>query len=326
MGDVWELALLVLGILGLWVGTEVVVESAVGLCRRFGLSEGFVGLTILAVGTDLPELVVGVSGGLMQLRGVETSGVVVGNATGSAIAQGSLVLGAAGLLGGLHLARHMVWRDGLTLLFAGALLTTLAADGAVTRAEGLALLLAYGAYYAWLIQAEREGRHARKKKGSWGGRRALFAVASGLVVVGVSAHVVVETGVELAARWGVNPTLIGLFLIAMGTSLPELALSVGAAARGRTALSVGNVIGSNTFDLMVPVGASAVIHPVAVGRDSLLLDLPFLAIATLAALVFLLWRRGLQRAEATTLIVLYAVYAVTRIGLEALHRGPGAAG
>lgn len=322
----WELALLVLGIVGLWVGTEVVVESAVGLCRRFGLSQGFVGLTVLAVGTDLPELVVGVSGGIMQLRGVEASGVVVGNATGSAIAQGSLVLGAAGLVGALRLARYMAWRDGLTLLFAAALLATLAADGEVSRAEGLALLLVYGAYYAWLIQAEREGRHARKERGAWGGRRALFAVASGLVVVGVSAHVVVETGVAVAERWGVSPTLIGLFLIAMGTSLPELALSVGAAARGRTALSVGNVIGSNTFDLLVPVGASALIHPVVVGRDSLLLDLPFLAIATVAGLVFLMWRRGLQRGEAVALIGLYAAYAVTRVALEALHRAPGSAG
>lgn len=317
----WELALLGLGLLGLWVGTEVAVEGAVDVTERFGLTQGFVGLTILAVGTDLPELVVGVSGGILQLQGIDTSGVVVGNATGSAIAQGSLVLGIAGLVATIRIAPRMVFRDGLTLLFAAALLGTLAFDGGVGRAEGVALLLAYGSYYAWLVQAERDGRHARKRAGARSGRRTAFAIGAGVVVICVSAHVVVEGAVDIAERWGVSQTLIGLFLIAAGTSLPELALSVGAAARGRTELSAGNVIGSNIFDLLVPVGASAAIHPLAVGRDSLLLDLPFVAVTAVAGLFFVARGRGLKRPEAITLIVMYAAYAGVRMSMEALQRG-----
>lgn len=317
----WDLALLLVGLLGLWIGTEVAVEAAVDVTERFGLSQGFVGLTILAIGTDLPELVVGVSGGVMQLQGVDTSGVVVGNATGSAIAQGSLVLGLAGLVAVIRLSRRMVWRDGLILLLSAALLGTLAWDGTMSRAEGTALLLMYAAYYAWLVQSERDGRNGRKKEGARGGRRAAFAIVAGLVAIGVSAHFVVETAVEIAERWGVSQVLIGLFLIGAGTSLPELAVSLGAAMRGRAALSAGNVIGSNVFDLLVPVGASALIHPLSVGRDSLLLDLPFFTIATVAAFVFLLRGRGLQRKEALVLVGLYLAYAITRIATEAVHRG-----
>ena len=135
----------------------------------------------------------------------------------------------------------------------------------------------------------------------------------GLAVVTFAAHLAVGGGLELAAALGVTQTLLGVILIGAGTSLPELALSLRAAAEKRASMSVGNVIGSNIFDLLVPMGTAAAIHPLVVERGTLLFDLPCLAILTAALLYLLTHKRGLQRWEAMLLIGIYVSYAGLRI-------------
>lgn len=307
-----DITFLILGLLGLWGGTLLTVRGAVDLSERHGLSQGFVGLTILAIGTDLPELLVSISGSVQQLQGIDASGVIVGNATGSAIAQGTLVLGVAGLMGYLSVASRMVWRDGLTLLLSTALLAALAIDGRVGHFEGAALLIAYLIYLAALVQSENHsgGQPTRATKGRMS---PLFAIGVGLVTVVLSAHTVVTEGVALADAWGISQTVLGVLIIGAGTSLPELAVSIGAARQGHASLSVGNVIGSNIFDLLVPVGLAAAISPVRVAPATLWFDLPASALATVALLAFLLHRKGLQRREALALVLLYVGYATLRL-------------
>jgi cation:H+ antiporter len=304
--------LLICGLLGLWGGTLLTVRGAVALSERHGLSQAFVGLTVLAIGTDLPELLVSVSGSIQQLRGIDASGVIVGNATGSAIAQGTLVLGVAGLAGYLSVAKRMVRRDGATLLLAIGLTAALALDGGVSRFEGAALLIAYLIYLVALVQDEHHNGDG-EARAQGGATSPLFSIAIGLVTVVLSAHVVVTEGVALAESWGISQTVLGVLVIGAGTSLPELALSVGAAKQGHASMSVGNVIGSNIFDLLVPVGLAAVIHPLIVAPSTLFFDLPALALATVALLIFLMRRRGLQRPEALALLLLYIGYASLRL-------------
>ncbi|HUP52240.1 MAG TPA: calcium/sodium antiporter [Longimicrobiales bacterium] len=307
-----ETILFLFGLAGLWGGTLLTVRGAVDVSERHGLSQGFIGLTILAIGTDLPELLVSVSGSLQQLRGIESSGVIVGNAIGSAMAQGTLVLGVAGLFGTMGIAPRMIRRDGLTLLLAIALTTILCWDGDVGRLQGAALLIAYLIYFVSLVQAEHGHGEARTHRDARG-PSPMFALFVGLVTVILAAHVVVTEAVELADSWGISQTLVGVLLIALGTSLPELALSIGAMRQGHTSLSVGNVIGSNIFDLLVPVGLAAVIHPLVVDDTTTAFDLPAVALATAALLVFMTRRRGLQRGEAIALIGLYVAYAALRV-------------
>lgn len=307
-----DIILLILGLLGLWGGTLLTVRGAVDLSERHGLSQSFVGLTILAMGTDLPELLVSVSGSVQQLQGVDASGLIVGNATGSAITQGTLVLGVAGLVGYLSVAPRMVHRDGLTLLLAAALTGALAFDGQVGRFEGIALLIAYLIYVLALFQAEHD-KSEQARRTVKGRLPPTFLIAVGLVTVLLSAHTVVTEGVALADRWGISQTVLGVLIIGAGTSLPELALSIGAAKQGHASLSVGNVIGSNIFDLLVPVGLAAVIYPLSVAPATIWYDLPAVALATVALLIFLTRRRGLQKREALALIVLYVGYATLRI-------------
>jgi len=309
---VLETILLILGLLGLWGGTLLTVRGAVELSERHGLSKGFVGLTILAIGTDLPELLVSISGSVQQLQGIEASGVIVGNATGSAMAQGTIVLGVAGLVGYLSVARRMVYRDGLTLLLAIALTAALAFDGEVGHFEGAALLIAYLIYIVALVQAEHHNGPDPGRP-SQGAISPLFAIAVGIVTVVLSAHIVVTEGIALAEAWGISQTILGVLIIGAGTSLPELALSIGAVKEGHASMSVGNVIGSNIFDLLVPVGLGAAISPLTVAPATLLFDLPALALATAVLLVFLVRRKGLQRSEAVALVALYVGYATLRV-------------
>ena len=307
-----ETILFLLGLAGLWGGTVLTVRGAVDVSERHGLSKGFIGLTILAIGTDLPELLVSVSGSIQQLRGIESSGVIVGNAIGSAMAQGTLVLGVAGLFGYLGIAPRMVRRDGITLLLAIALTSVLTLSGSVSRLEGGALVIAYLIYFVALVQAEHGSgeeipqRDARRLSPA-------LALLIGLVTVVLSAHIVVTEGIWLAERSGLSQTVVGALVIALGTSLPELALSVGAARQGHASLSVGNVIGSNIFDLLIPVGVAATIHPLTVASTTTSFDLPAVAFATVTLLFFMMRKRGLQRPEAFALIGLYAAYAALRL-------------
>jgi len=257
---------------------------------------------------------VAVDGGLHRLAGTPTSGVVVGNAVGSAIIQGSLVLGVAGLVGHLRLAPRLLRRDGATLVLAIVLLGLAAGDGRVEWFEGASLLVVYAIYSVALVQAERATEKVRGGPG-----RSLLVTAAGIAlglaaVIG-SAELVVDRSLALAEEWGVSQTLIGILLVGAGTSLPELALSLGAAAKGRAGLSVGNVIGSNVFDILVPIGASSVIAPLEVDRWMLRLDLPALVAITLLALAFFRRRRGIHRPQALALILGFLAYALLRVAV-----------
>jgi cation:H+ antiporter len=305
------LLLLALGLLGLWGGTLLAVRGAVQLSERFGLSEAFIGLTVLAIGTDLPEMVVAIGGSLRQLQGVEASGVIVGTSLGSAMAQGTLVLGVTGMRGYLPVAPRLIRRVGTTLLLAIALTGALALDGRIARLEGLALLLAYAMYFVALVQGERLSVHAPEPRPA-GRLPGPLAIALGLVMISLGAHIVVTEGIALADRLRMSQTLLGIVFVGAGTSLPELALSLGAATQQRASMAVGNVIGSNVFDLLVPIGLGGLIHPLTVESRTVALDFPALFLAMLVLVVFLLRRRGLQRREAAVLVATYVVYVAVR--------------
>jgi cation:H+ antiporter len=309
----WELMMFGLGLVGLWVGTEFVIPATVTLGHQRGISPAVLGLTVLAIGTDLPELLVAIDGGLQQLRGVDASGVVVGNAIGSALTQCTLVLGIATWVRSDSFSPHLAARDFIALIVAFALLVAFSADGHVGGWEGLVLVAIYGGYLSLVIR-HRKDEAKIEVPPEGGGTRTLLAIGGGLLVILISAELVVANGMLLAETWGVGQGLIGVLLIAAGTSLPELVLSFGAAIRGQTTLSVANLVGSNVFDLLVPIGASALIYPLTVGRETLLIDLPATAVAHLVA--FGLLRSGWRRQwVATSLVGLYAVFASVRIAM-----------
>jgi cation:H+ antiporter len=308
------LTLLLFGLGGLWAGTLLAVRGAVGLSEKFGLSHGFVGLAVLAIGTDLPELVVAVGGGIKELQGIDASGMVVGAAVGSAIVQGSLVLGIAGLVGYLPSGPRMVRRDGATLVLALVLASALWLDGTVSRVDGVVMVLVYALYFRVLYRMERVEGEGVSELPPPARLSATQATIVGLAMVAVSAQFVLEGGLALAEVLGMDQTLLAVIFVGAGTSLPELALSIRAVVDRHGSLSVGNVIGSNIFDLLMPAGVGAIIHPLSVDRGTFVFDLPAAAVVTAALLVFLVHRKGIQRREALVLVLLYLAYVALRVG------------
>ncbi len=308
-----NLFLLIIGLLGLWFGTEITVRHALRLAATLGLSPMFVGLTILAIGTDLPELVLSIEAGLQRLTGVETSGLVIGNAIGSSLGQIGFALGVTGLVGYVMLGRRQAWIDGITLIGSIAIFFLVGADGEFTRIDGGILITVYLIYFATAIRREQYGKPKRQPGLTEAGIKIGFLCFLGIVIVTASSHLAILSAVALAEEWGIPQTFIGIVLIGIGTSLPELAVSVSAALKKQGALSVGNILGSNIFDMLVAPGAAAAIAGLTVESPSMLrIDLSALLVISLLALFFFRRRKGLQKGEALTLVIAYTAYITAR--------------
>lgn len=302
-----------LGLLGLWLGTRWIINSATDIAARLNLSPAFVGLAILAVGTDLPEIFVSIHASLLHLKGVESSGIIVGNALGSCISQITLILGVAALFSVFTLTRQQWYRDGFALLMSILLLFVFGLDGIITRLEGTVMILSYALYYYLLTrdnQADTKEISVTEKT-----RPAtiiVFLLLLGFATLIYSAHLVVNNTMLLAERWGVTQSFLGVAIIGLGTSLPELAVSIGAAFRKSTGMAIGNIIGSNIFDGFIPVGLGGTISTINVDKSVLIFDLPALAFVTLLVLLLLRTKRGISRREAVAMIGLYFGYIAAR--------------
>jgi cation:H+ antiporter len=308
-----NLFLLFIALLGLWIGTEITVRQALRMAAALGLSPMFVGLTILSIGTDLPELVLSIEAGLQRLAGVETSGLVIGNAIGSSLGQIGFALGVAGLVGYVTLGRRRAWRDGVMLVGSIAVFFMLGVDGKFTRIDGGILITVYLIYFATAIQHEQHGKPGSEPGTTEAGIKIGAICFFGFLIVAASSHLAIKSAVALAEEWGIAQTFIGLVLMGIGTSLPELAVSVNAALKKEGALSIGNILGSNIFDMLVAPGAAAVIAGLSVESPSMLtIDLSALLIISLLALYFFKRRKGLQKGEALTLVIAYFAYIATR--------------
>jgi cation:H+ antiporter len=307
-----DIFLLICGVAGLWLGTELTVGGALAIAKRHQLSEFFVGLVILSFGSDLPELAVAVDAGLKSLGGVNASGVVVGSAIGSVMGQMGFVLGVAGLISFLVLPRSYIFRHGSMLLAATLALFIVAFDGVVTRAEGLGLIGFYAAYVVLLMRRAQvpEDTPAALNRG---GRRSWAALIVGLAVVIGSSELTVSSVISLATRFGISDALISVLVIGIGTSLPELSISISAILKKKTELSVGNIIGSNILDTLLPIGVAALISPVWFEREFLVFDIPYIFVLTFITLAFFVRVRGLQKFEAGIILGLYLLYVYLKL-------------
>jgi len=307
-----DFLILITGIAGLWLGTELTVGGALAIARRHQLSEFFVGLVILSIGSDLPELAVAVDAGFKGLMGNDTSGVVVGTSIGSVVAQIGFVLGLAGMISLLTLPRTFVVKHGVVLLAATALLFLVAFDGIVTRTEGLVLVTMYVVYVVALMNGENvpDEEPGHLAGGDW---RSWVLLLAGLGAVIISSEVTVTSAVNIAHAFNVSEALISVLIIGLGTSLPELSISISAILKKRTQMSVGNIIGSNVLDTLLPIGLAATISHVTFERQLLLFDLPFIFVLTAVVLGFFYTRRGVTRPEATVILSFYAVYVAVKL-------------
>jgi cation:H+ antiporter len=307
-----DFLVLIVGVAGLWLGTELTVCSALAISRRQQLSEFFVGLVILSIGSDLAELAIAVDAGIKSLMGQDASGVVVGTSIGSVIAQIGFVLGLGGLISYLTLPRQFIYKHGSVLLGATVLLAMVALDGVVTRFEGLILISLYAIYIFALMNGENVPEEEPEPVAG-GGFRSWLMLATGLAVVIFSSEATVSSVVKLARAFDISEALIAVLIIGIGSSLPELSISISAILKKKTQMSVGNIIGSNILDTLLPIGVAAVISPVFFERQLLYFDIPFILVLTGTVLFFFLRKRGIKRTEGAIILSLYLGYVLFKL-------------
>ncbi len=308
-----EIFLIILGLTGLWLGTELVIKGAVNIAEYYKLSQVFVGLAILSIGTDLPEIVIAINASVHNVIGnTDTSGIIIGNAIGSSFSQISLVLGSVGLLGYLTLKKRHLFEDGIMLLGSVLLVILLAFDGKITRVDGIVLIVVYLIYYFRLFHQERIGKKIKKEFSKHIRKDILFLII-GIIIVIFTSELVIDNSISFAENFGVKQSFVGIIIIGLGTSLPELALALNAVRKKASGLSVGNLIGSNIFDILIPVGMGASIAELQIEKSLVMFDLPFLFILSFIVLFFFNRKKGLQKTEAVILIAIFVIYAVLKI-------------
>lgn len=307
--------------LGLLIGgADLMVRGASRLALRLGISPLVVGLTIVAYGTSTPELAVS-----LQASIGGNGQIALGNVIGSNIVNVLLILGISALVVPLAVQGRIVRLEVPLLLGLSALTWFFAADGRIGRTEGLLLLIGAVLYTGFVVvQSRRENQaasensseqqsdeNARGDEGAASTRaiiRDVLFVAVGLGLLLLGARWLVESASSIARLLGMSELLIGLTVVAIGTSAPELATSVVAALRGERDLAVGNVVGSNLFNLLFVLGMSAFVLPIPVSAHVIAVDLPVMLAAAIACLPVFFTGYRIDRWEGALFLLFYAMY------------------
>ncbi|HHI81131.1 MAG TPA: calcium/sodium antiporter [Planctomycetes bacterium] len=292
----------------LWAGAEFLVKGGIGLAQSLGFSPILIGSTVLAFGTSAPEGFVSVMA-LFEGRG----GVAVGNILGSNVCNLGLVLGATALLRPMKISRVILMRELPIVFLATLFFWGLIAQLGLGRVTGGLSLLAFAGIYLYLVRVSRialpPGLEKQEREGSLGWD--LFFVIGGLAALAGGGHLFVEGAGGMALRFGMSEEMIGATVIAFGTSLPELVTSLVAAFRGEIDLSLGNLLGSNLFNLLLVGGFLGVLRPISVGDQVLAFQLPMVAAITLLIYplcLLTLPRMVLGRIGGGALVLFYLVF------------------
>ena len=306
--DAWTIARGLAGLALLYLGGESLVRSAAALALRLGVSPLAVGLTVVAFATSAPELVVSLDAVLSG-----ANDIAIGNVVGSNICNVALILGLTMLLQPAPVEAKVVRLDTPLMIGGSVLMIGLLLDGRLSRGEGALLLLGLAAYTAFtLLEARRTLAAAGDlgvpipANGSSVAAGALQLVA-GLLLLVAGGHLLVGAAVELATTLGISQATIGLTIVALGTSLPELATSIVASVRRQGDIAVGNLVGSNIFNIFGILGATAAIHPLLLGEITRL-DLGTMLAVAVTLLVLFSAPRGPSRIGGGLLIGFYGSY------------------
>jgi len=303
---------LALGLLLLYAGAEALVHGSAALARRIGLSPLVIGLTVVAFGTSTPELAVSVKAALSGM-----GDITLGNVIGSNIANIALVIGAAALVHPIEVHAQAVRWDIPVVIAASLLTLTFAWSGHISRLEGGILLAGLIAYVVYSVVLGRRER-ARQVAGEFQAEvpqelrsvaNELLLITGGIALLVIGADRVVVGAVAIASLFGISKSVIALTVIALGTSLPELATSIVAAYKKHSDIAIGNIIGSNIFNLLGILGITALITPID-AKSIRHVDWIVMIALTLLMLRMARKRYTLRRWEGADLLVIYLGYII----------------
>jgi cation:H+ antiporter len=312
------LAVFVLGLGLLVVGAEALIRGSSRLAAALGIPPLIIGLTVVALGTSAPELAVTLEAALSSDGAAD---IALGNVVGSNIFNVLFILGLSALLAPLVVAQQLVRVDVPIMIAASALVLVLAADGRLGRADGLLLLCGIAAYLTfvvWQARRERDRTVQREYEAEYGAKAGtagqvalnLALVAGGLGLLVVGAGWLVDGAVAIARALGLSELVIGLTIVAAGTSLPEVATSVLASLRGERDIAVGNVVGSNLFNVLLVLGGAASLSTtgVNVAPAALAFDIPVMVVVAVACLPIFFTGYRIGRWEGLLFLGYYVAY------------------
>ncbi len=320
-------AMVISGISLLVWSADRFTDGSAAIARNFGISPLIIGLTIVAMGSSAPEVVVSFNAALK-----DKAGLAIGNAIGSNIANVGLVLGIAAIVTPLHVQSATLKRE-IPVLFGVMLLAFfLMLDQEMTYFDGLILLFSLVVYLVWLTVSAIKGRNKNdlmleeiidelpEKMATW---KASLWVIVGLLLLQISSNLLVKGATGIAASMGVSDFLIGVTIVAVGTSLPELAASITGVLKGEHELAIGNVIGSNIFNLLAVLGVPAIISTVSVEQQILVIDYAFMFGLTIAV-CFMAWGHKntpgkITRLEGSILLALFIGYQAYQFIVASHH-------
>ncbi|QRV15679.1 calcium/sodium antiporter [Haloterrigena salifodinae] len=300
------LALLAAGIVALYGGAELLVAGAGRLALGIGLRAATVGVTVVAFATTAPELFVSTIGALNVSTDIGLGAVI-----GSNIANIGLVLGISALIKPLQVSSIVMRRHVPFMVFAAILLVALGANGTIGRLEGAVFLLVlagFTGYLLYYVNANPAPMMDDPDAGDGISPRDVALVGGGLIALVAGSRWLVSGGTGLLSALGFSDLFIGLTVLALGTSLPELAASVVSAVRGETAFSIGNVVGSNIYNILAVLGIVALITPIDIASSTLRLELPFLIVFTVLLVAMMGYGRRLTRRDGAALVVGYGAF------------------
>lgn len=299
---------LLLGLVGLMVGGDILVKGAVALSQRLNLPALLIGIAIVGFGTSLPELLVCVAATFNQ-----QADIAVGSIIGSNIANLLLILGSAAVIYPLATQRRAIIRDGSTLIASSLVFIALATLGSINRVLGLFLFLSLCAY---LYYSYVDGQNHPEDNPDPdletqllpSTLQCLLYIFAGIGILVLSAKGLVHGATEIARSFGVSEAVIGLTLVALGTSLPELAASIAAGIHKRTDIAVGNALGSSIFNILGMLGITGMLKPFPINPAFLGYDLWIMLCATIIVLTLLATGWQLSRKEGIACLCLYGLY------------------
>lgn len=310
-----NLLFIVIGVGLLTTGGEALIRGSLAASKRLGVSPLLSGLLIVGFGTSAPELVVSIDAALSN-----RPDIAVGNVVGSNISNILLILGLCALITPLAVRPLVLRRDAVTVVGASILFLFLVGGSALGRPDAAIFLLSLAAYLGWAYWTERSGtptppsaelHQAESTEVSLLPKSALWiatAVVLGLVLLVAGSQILLKGAVGIAELYGVSEAVIGLTLVAVGTSLPELSISVIAALRRHADVAIGNILGSNIFNLLGILGISALLQPLPVHERILQFDQWVMLGTSILLLIFLYTGRRLSRLEGGILLLGYCVY------------------
>ena len=297
-----EYLLLIIGFVLLIKGADFFVEGSSSLARFLKIPSVIIGLTIVAMGTSAPEASVSINAALAG-----NNDIAVSNIIGSNIFNGLVVVGICAFISGFKTNKDILKRDMPVNILITAILCVMIADGRLSRLEGILLLAGMSFYSVNMILSALKTRSSCPDEKSMPLYKSLIFIAGGLVAVIFGGNLVVNNASQIAVSFGVSQNFIGLTIVAIGTSLPELVTSIVATRKGDSGLALGNAIGSNIFNILFILGMSATISPLHILSESVI-DCAILLVSGILLFVFAYTRKSMNRTEGAICVLSYIGY------------------